>query len=109
MRSRPDPVALLVLPALLYLGIVYAVPLAGLLVGSVVRPGGVTLAPFAEFFRDLGEPELGALLICAADFDIVAVGEGAVEALDLAVGLWPVGPGLLDGDAEFGAGVSPQV
>ncbi|NYZ15620.1 ABC transporter permease [Azospirillum sp. RWY-5-1] len=52
MRNRPDPVALLALPALLYLGIVYAVPLAGLLVGSVVRPGGVTLAPFADFFRD---------------------------------------------------------
>ncbi len=39
----------------------------------------VTRCRFAEFFRDLGEPELGALLICAADFDIVAVGEGAVR------------------------------
>lgn len=34
---------------------------------------------FAEFFRALGEPELGALLICAADFDIAAVGQGAVS------------------------------
>jgi hypothetical protein len=34
----------------------------------------VTRCRFAEFFRDLGEPELGALLICAADFDIVAAG-----------------------------------
>ena len=34
-----------------------------------------------------------------------AVGQGAVEPLDFAVGLWPVGPGLLWGDAEIGAGV----
>jgi predicted ArsR family transcriptional regulator len=34
---------------------------------------------FAEFFRALGEPELGALLICEADFDIVSVGEGEVS------------------------------
>ena len=39
----------------------------------------VTRCRFAEFFRALGEPELGALLICAADFDIVAVGAGAVR------------------------------
>jgi L-2-amino-thiazoline-4-carboxylic acid hydrolase-like protein len=39
----------------------------------------VTRCRFAEFFRALGEPELGALLICAADFDIAAVGEGAVD------------------------------
>jgi len=34
----------------------------------------VTRCRFAEFFRALGEPELGALLICATDFDIVAAG-----------------------------------
>jgi len=39
----------------------------------------VTRCRFAEFFRALDEPELGALLICAADFDIAAVGEGAVS------------------------------
>ncbi|MBI2739694.1 MAG: L-2-amino-thiazoline-4-carboxylic acid hydrolase [Rhodospirillales bacterium] len=39
----------------------------------------VTRCRFAEFFRALGEPELGALLICAADFDIAAVGDGAVD------------------------------
>jgi hypothetical protein len=38
----------------------------------------VTRCRFAEFFRTLGEPELGTLLICAADFDIAAVGEGEV-------------------------------
>jgi hypothetical protein len=39
----------------------------------------VTHCRFAEFFRALGEPELGALLICAADFDIAATGEGEVS------------------------------
>lgn len=39
----------------------------------------ITRCRFADFFRALGEPELGALLICAADFDIVAVAEGAVD------------------------------
>jgi hypothetical protein len=38
----------------------------------------VTRCRFAEFFRALGEPDLGALLICEADFDIAAVGEGEV-------------------------------
>ena len=39
----------------------------------------VTRCRFAEFFRALGEPELGALLICEVDFDIAAVGEGEVS------------------------------
>jgi predicted ArsR family transcriptional regulator len=34
---------------------------------------------FAKFFRDLGEPELGALLICETDFDIAAAGSGEVS------------------------------
>jgi predicted ArsR family transcriptional regulator len=33
---------------------------------------------FAEFFRALGEPELGALLVCEADFDIAAAGADEV-------------------------------
>ncbi len=32
-----------------------------------------------------------------------------MEALDLPVGLWPVGPGLLRLDAQLFAGVAPQV
>src|SRR3982074_3869338 len=36
----------------------------------------VTRCRFAEFFRALGEPELGALLICETDIDIAAAGEG---------------------------------
>jgi predicted ArsR family transcriptional regulator len=39
----------------------------------------VTHCRFANFFRELGEPELGALLICAADFDIAAAGGDAVS------------------------------
>src|SRR5215213_3825934 len=39
----------------------------------------VTHCRFAEFFRALGEPELGALLVCATDFDIVAAGDGEVS------------------------------
>lgn len=39
----------------------------------------VTRCRFAEFFRALGEPELGALLICQADFDIAAAGDGEVS------------------------------
>jgi L-2-amino-thiazoline-4-carboxylic acid hydrolase len=39
----------------------------------------VTRCRFAEFFRALGEPELGALLICATDIDIAAAGAGEVS------------------------------
>jgi L-2-amino-thiazoline-4-carboxylic acid hydrolase len=39
----------------------------------------VTRCRFAEFFRALDEPELGALLICEADFDIASAGEGEVS------------------------------
>jgi hypothetical protein len=39
----------------------------------------VTRCRFADFFRALGEPNLGALLICEADFDIASVGEGEVS------------------------------
>jgi predicted ArsR family transcriptional regulator len=39
----------------------------------------VTRCRFAEFFRALGEPQLGALLICETDFDIVSAGEGEVS------------------------------
>jgi predicted ArsR family transcriptional regulator len=38
----------------------------------------VTHCRFAEFFRAIGEPELGALLICDTDFDIAAAGGGEV-------------------------------
>ena len=34
----------------------------------------ITSCAFAAFFRALGEPELGALLVCETDFDIAAAG-----------------------------------
>jgi hypothetical protein len=39
----------------------------------------VTHCRFAEFFHALGEPELGALLICETDFDIAAAGGSEVS------------------------------
>jgi predicted ArsR family transcriptional regulator len=39
----------------------------------------ITHCRFAEFFRALGEPELGALLICETDFDIAAAAGGEVS------------------------------
>jgi hypothetical protein len=39
----------------------------------------VSQCQFAEFFRALGEPELGALLVCETDFDIAAAGGSEVE------------------------------
>ena len=39
----------------------------------------VTQCRFAEFFRTLGEPEIGALLICETDFDIAAAGGNDVS------------------------------
>jgi predicted ArsR family transcriptional regulator len=39
----------------------------------------ITHCRFADFFRALGEPELGALLICETDFDIAAAGGGEVS------------------------------
>ena len=39
----------------------------------------ITECRFAEFFRALGEPELGALLVCEPDFDVAAAGSGAVS------------------------------
>jgi predicted ArsR family transcriptional regulator len=39
----------------------------------------ITHCRFATFFRALGEPELGALLVCATDFDIVQAAGGDVS------------------------------
>ena len=43
------------------------------------REFDITSCRFAEFFRALDEPELGALLICATDFDIVSASGGEVS------------------------------
>ena len=39
----------------------------------------ITQCRFAEFFRALGEPELGALLLCETDVDIAAAGGDEVD------------------------------
>jgi hypothetical protein len=35
--------------------------------------------PLPDFFRALGEPELGALILCEADFHMLEAGGGEVE------------------------------
>lgn len=39
----------------------------------------VTRCRYAEFYRELGEPELGFLLVCSADFDTAAGFGGDIE------------------------------
>lgn len=51
----------------------------------------VSRCRFADFFRALGERELGALLICEADFDVAAAGKGEVS-LDRAQTIMPGAP-----------------
>ena len=51
-RLPLDPALLLVLPAVLYLGLVYAVPIASLLIKSVWTQTGLSLAGFESFFAD---------------------------------------------------------
>jgi putative spermidine/putrescine transport system permease protein len=51
-KPRPDPISLLALPAVVYLLVFYALPLAWLLARSLVGPTGLTFAPYAQFFAD---------------------------------------------------------
>lgn len=44
-----------------------------------VREFNVTRCDYAEFFKALGEPELGRFLVCDLDFDIAEVGAPQVE------------------------------
>jgi len=41
----------------------------------------VTRCRYAEFFRQLGEPELGAVLLCETDLHVAQVGSPEVELL----------------------------
>jgi putative spermidine/putrescine transport system permease protein len=52
MKSWRDPVALLALPAVLYLLLLYALPLGWLLAKSFLGPDGPTLGPYFSFFSD---------------------------------------------------------
>lgn len=51
-RRTFDPVALLLIPALAYLGLVYGLPLVALLARSFVVDGALSLASFVRFFSD---------------------------------------------------------
>ena len=52
-RREPfDRVALLAVPAVAYLAIIYALPLVWLLALSIIGPKGFTLGPLADFFSD---------------------------------------------------------
>jgi hypothetical protein len=44
-----------------------------------VRDYNITRCAYAEFFKALGEPELGRFLLCDLDFDIAEVGAPDVE------------------------------
>ena len=46
---------------------------------GTVREYNVTRCQYAEFFRGLGEPELGGILLCDSDFHIAEVGGANVE------------------------------
>ena len=46
---------------------------------GTVREYNVTRCQYAEFFRGLGEPELGAILLCDSDFHIAEIGGANVE------------------------------
>ena len=46
---------------------------------GVVREYNITRCQYAEFFRALGEPELGGILLCDSDFHIADVGGASVE------------------------------
>ena len=44
-----------------------------------VREYNVTRCAYAEFFKALGEPELGTILLCESDFHLADVGGDQVE------------------------------
>jgi putative spermidine/putrescine transport system permease protein len=52
MKSFRDPIALLAIPAVLYLTLLYALPLGWLLAKSFSGPAGLTLRPYIDFFAD---------------------------------------------------------
>ncbi|HTR86025.1 MAG TPA: ABC transporter permease [Reyranella sp.] len=52
MKGWRDPVALLAIPAIAYLLLLYALPLLWLLMKSFIGPGGLTLKPYIDFFAD---------------------------------------------------------
>lgn len=82
---RSDPVALLALPAILYLALIYGVPLAGLLARSVMVGGSFSLAGFTAFFSDtFSWTVIGNTLRTAAGVTLLCLLLGYPTALALA-------------------------
>jgi hypothetical protein len=46
---------------------------------GAVREYNITRCQYAEFFRGLGEPELGGILLCDSDFHIADVAGSSIE------------------------------
>ena len=105
---RVDPVALLALPGTLYLVVAFAVPLALLLVTSVVSDGRFTLAGYGRFLADpfswtvIGNTLRAALLttvVClVAGYPVsfaLARAPGAVQAMLLAALILPLSVGVV--------------
>lgn len=107
-RPRLDPVALLALPAILYLALVYGLPLAGLLARSVTAGGSVSFAGFTAFFADpfswtvMGNTvriAVGVTLLCLLlgypTALALARSRGAVQALILVAIILPLSVGVV--------------
>src|SRR5262249_14430981 len=88
-RERVDPVAWLALPAVIYLALVYALPLVMLLARGVMGPKGFTVEPLASFLSDpLNWQVIGNTLKIAALVTIVCLIIGYPTAFALA---WSAG------------------
>lgn len=107
-RLRPDPVALMALPAFAYLAAAYGWPLLVLLGRSLSGPDGISLAPFAQFLSDpfswrvIGNTLRSALLVtlvCLLAGYPAAIAlarpRGAVQALLLLSVILPLSVGVV--------------
>ncbi|MBT9291316.1 ABC transporter permease [Prosthecodimorpha staleyi] len=105
---RIDPVGLLVLPAVLYLGLVYGLPLLNLLARALVVDGVPSLAGFVKFFSDpfdwivIGNTLRIAVLVTLLSLAIgfptalaLARARGAAQALILVAIILPLSVGVV--------------
>ncbi len=105
---RPDPIALMALPAFAYLAAAYGWPLLVLLGRSLSGPDGISLAPFARFLSDpfswrvIGNTLRSALLVTlvclVAGYPAaiaLARARGAVQALLLLSIILPLSVGVV--------------
>jgi len=106
--TRLEPVALLALPAGLYLFLAFALPLSLLLLASVVGEGGFTLTAYTKFFADpfswtvvgntLRAAALTTLICLLAGYPVafaLARAGGAVQSLLLAALIVPLSVGVV--------------